>query len=287
MSGSKDITMISIRNLYFRYSGSDGYALNNINLTVEKGGFLGIIGSSGVGKTTLLQAMNGIIPHHFKGEFYGEVRVNGLDTFESTPENLARHIGSVRQDFDSQMVASVVEDEILFGLENFCVPRDEIESRLAGALEKTSISDLRDRSIATLSGGQKQKVAICAITALMPEILILDEPTGELDPQSSRQIFHLLRELNEKHGITVVVVEQKIMLLCEFAKELAVMQKGSILFKGSVRSVLRHSSEMEGAGVNCPRVVTLADRLAERGLYSGDIPLDVKEAETMVRRTIG
>lgn len=275
--------MIEIRGLSFKYFDSSRYSLKDINLTVQRGDFLGVIGSSGAGKTTLLHAMNGIIPHHFHGEFYGRVVINGLDSVDNLPEEIARTLGSVRQDFESQMVASVVEDEILFGLENFGVPRDKIESRLTDALEKIGITALRERNIATLSGGQKQKVAICAILALMPDILILDEPTGELDPQSSRQIFRLLRELNEKHGITIVVVEQKIMLLCEFARKLAVMDAGGLLFSGDVRDVLRHSSEMEKAGVNCPRVVTLADRLREKGLYSGTLPIDIPEAETMVR----
>ena len=279
--------MIRIRGLSFKYKGGREEALKEIDLTVKRGDFLGIIGSSGAGKTTLLHAVNGIVPHHFRGEFYGSVEVDGSDTIENRPEALARKVGSVRQDFESQMVSSVVEDEMLFGLENFSVPRDEIEKRVTDALDKTGIRNLRERNIATLSGGQKQKVAIAAIIALMPEILILDEPTGELDPKSSRQIFRLLKELNEKHGITVVVVEQKIMLLCEFADSLAVMDRGRIILEGPVREVLKSSREMESAGVNCPRVVTLADRLREERLYDGPIPVSIPEAEAMVRSITG
>ncbi len=279
--------MIRISGLSFKYKGGNEDALKEINLTVKRGEFLGIIGSSGAGKTTLLHAVNGIVPHHFPGEFYGSVEVEGSDTIEKRPEDLAQKVGSVRQDFESQMVSSVVEDEILFGLENFSVPRDEIEKRITDALDKTGIRNLRERNIATLSGGQKQKVAISAIIALMPDILILDEPTGELDPWSSRQIFLLLRELNEKHGITVVVVEQKIMLLCEFARSLAVMERGRIILNGSVAEVLKNSREMERVGVNCPRVVTLAERLREEGLYDGPVPVSVPEAEVMVRSITG
>ena len=279
--------MIRIKGLSFKYKGGNEDALKEIDLTVKRGEFLGIIGSSGAGKTTLLHAVNGIVPHHFRGEFYGSVEVDGSDTIDNRPEDLAQKVGSVRQDFESQIVSSVVEDEILFGLENFSVPRDDIEKRITDALDKTGIRNLRERNIATLSGGQKQKVAISAIIALMPEILILDEPTGELDPWSSRQIFLLLRELNEKHGITVVVVEQKIMLLCEFARSLAVMESGRIILNGPVAEVLKSSREMERAGVNCPRVVTLADRLREEGLYGGPVPISVPEAEVMVRSITG
>jgi len=275
--------MIRISGLSFKYDGGREEALKNIDMTVCRGDFFGVIGSSGAGKTTLLHAINGIIPHHFHGDYYGSVEVNGSDTIDNKPERLAGTVGSVRQDFESQMVSSVVEDEILFGLENFSVPRDEIEKRMTDALDKTGIRNLRERNIATLSGGQKQKVAISAIIALMPDVLILDEPTGELDPQSSRQIFQLLRELNEKHGITIVVVEQKIMLLCEFARKLAVMETGRVILQGAVADVLKKSREMESAGVNCPRVATLADRLRDENLYMGRIPVNIPEAEKMVR----
>ncbi len=275
--------MIRISGLSFKYEGGREEALKNIDITVRRGDFLGVIGSSGAGKPTLLHAINGIIPHHFHGDYYGSVKVNGSDTVDSKPEQLAGTVGSVRQDFESQMVSSVVEDEILFGLENFSVPRDEIEKRLTDALDKTGIRNLRERNIATLSGGQKQKVAISAIIALMPDVLVLDEPTGELDPQSSRQIFRLLRELNEKHGITIIVVEQKIMLLCEFARSLAVMDGGKIILEGPVADVLKSSRQMESAGVNCPRVVTLADRLKDENLYMGPVPVNIPEAEKMVR----
>jgi len=275
--------MIRISGLSFKYDGGREEALKNINMTVCRGDFFGVIGSSGAGKTTLLHAINGIIPHHFHGNYYGSVEVNGSDTIDNKPERLAGTVGSVRQDFESQMVSSVVEDEILFGLENFSVPRDEIEKRMTDALDKTGIRNLRERNIATLSGGQKQKVAISAIIALMPDVLVLDEPTGELDPQSSRQIFQLLRELNEKHGITIVVVEQKIMLLCEFARKLAVMETGRVILQGAVADVLKKNREMESAGVNCPRVATLADRLRDENLYMGRIPVNIPEAEKMVR----
>ena len=160
-------------------------------------------------------------PHHFP-DFYGSVKVDNTDTFDTTPGSLSLKIGSL-QDIDSQMVSSVVEDEILYGLENFSVPGDEIEERLLSALEAVGILPLRYRTIDSLSGGQKQKVAIAAIIALRPKVLILDEPTSELDPKSSEQIFDLLKELNEKYGITIVVIEQKIMLLSEYVKKLAVM----------------------------------------------------------------
>lgn len=278
--------MININNLTFTYRNSSTPSLNKINLNIEKGDFVGIIGESGAGKTTLTYVINGIIPHHYDGDYYGTVSVNGLDTFENSAEKLALYVGSVFQDIDSRMVAAVVEDEILFGLENFGIPSDEIESRITEALEATGISDLRMRNISTLSGGQKQKVALSAMIALKPQILVLDEPTGELDPKSSRQIFSLLRELNQKLGITVIIVEQKIMLLSEFANKLIVMNKGSVIYYDTVKNVLKNSSELEKLGINVPRTVTLSNILNEKGLSDNFIGINISETESEIRRIL-
>jgi energy-coupling factor transport system ATP-binding protein len=278
--------MISIENLSFRYKGAEGYALSGVNLEIAEGDFLGIIGSSGAGKSTLIYGINGAAPHHFPGDFYGRVLVNGLDTVEAGAETLARQAGSVFQDIDGQMVAAVVEDEILFGLENFGVPREEIEGRIEEALSAAGIAPLRRRQISSLSGGQKQKVAIAAITALKPGIIILDEPTGELDPYSSRKIFEYLKELNENLGITVILAEQKIMLLCEFAKRLVVIDKGALIREGPVREVLQRPDILEEAGVNIPRVTTLGKALRGKGLYRGELPQDLGQAELMMREVL-
>jgi energy-coupling factor transport system ATP-binding protein len=278
---------VSIENLSFRYGGASRDALRGISLEIPEGGFLGIIGSSGAGKSTLLYALNGVVPHHYAGDFYGRALVNGMDTVEAGAEALARQVGSVFQDIDGQMVASVVEDEILFGLENFGVPGAEIERRMEEALAAAGIGALRNRTISSLSGGQKQKVVIAAITALRPRIIVLDEATGELDPQSSRKVFEYLRELNETRGITVIAVEQKIMLLCEFCKTLAVMDRVELVRQGSVREVLQRPDILEEAGVNIPRVTTLGNRLREKGLYTKELPYDLKQAERMAEELLG
>jgi energy-coupling factor transport system ATP-binding protein len=274
--------MISIANLSFRYRDAGRNALSAINLEIPDGDFLGIIGPSGAGKSTLCYALNGVIPHHYGGDFYGRVLVNGLDTVEAGTERIAGELGSVFQDIDGQMVASVVEDEILFGMENFRVPHGEIEGRLTTALDAAGIGDLRCRALSTLSGGQKQKVVIAAIIALRPRIIVLDEATGELDPASSRQVFEFLRDLNRRFGITIIAVEQKIMLLCEFARHLAVMDRGALSLHGTVAEVLQRPEVLEEGGVNIPRVTTLGRVLRERGWYSGVLPHDLGQAKAMM-----
>lgn len=274
--------MITFKNFSFQYEDSTAPALEGVDLTINRGDFVGVIGASGAGKTTLTYAINGVVPHFYKGDFYGAVLVDGQDTVDSRPEELAKLIGTVFQDIDGQMVASIVEDEILFGLENFGIDKKEIPLRLEEALETVGITNLRYRTIASLSGGQKQKVAIAAIVALKPQILLLDEPTGELDPFSSRQIFEMLQILNRDFGITVVVVEQKIMLLCEFVQKLIVLDDHKVAKYGATRELLAQGAELEALGINIPRVATLANRLTEKGLYRGEIPIDLAEAKTMV-----
>ena len=278
--------MISIQDFSFTYKGESQPALQDICLSVPEGGFLGVIGPAGAGKTTLARAISGMIPHHYTGDYYGRVAVNGLDTVETSLSDISRLVGMVFQDVDSQIISPMVEDEILYGLENFGVAREEIPARMEEALERVGIADLRDRTIGSLSGGQRQKVAIASVIALRPKVLMLDEPTGELDPRSSRQVFSLLKELNEEQGITVIIIEQKIMLLCEFARELAVLSEGRIVRQGETRDVLAHSEELETLGVNCPRVTTLSRMLSARTGEEQPVCINLDEAENMVRRLI-
>ena len=280
------MSMIQIENLSFQYKAGKKPALENINLKIKKGDFVGIIGESGAGKSTLAYAINGIIPHHYKGDYYGSVKVKGFDTFELESSELALHVGSVFQDVDSQMVASVVEDELLFGLENFGVSKEEIEDRIQETLEMVGITDLRNRRINSLSGGQKQKVAIAAIIALRPDILVLDEPTGELDPKASVQIFRLLKQLNEEHGMTIVIIEQKIMLLCEYVNRLLVMNRGKLIYDDQVMEVLKYSDQLGELGINCPRVVTLCNELTKNGANDGTICVSTKDTAALIKKNL-
>ncbi|MBQ8509692.1 MAG: ABC transporter ATP-binding protein [Clostridia bacterium] len=270
--------MISINQLSFQYEGGVKPALVDITLEIPDGDFIGIIGRSGAGKSTLTYALNGIVPHYHKGDFYGSVTVDGMDTVETTPERLAELVGSVLQDTDAQMITSTVIDELQYGLISYGI--DDIDGRVDEALAALGIADLREREINSLSGGQRQKVAIASILALKPKIFILDEPTSELDPASSRMVFELLRTLNQT-GVTVIVVEQKIMQLCEFCDRLIVLDGGAVAFDGGVREVLTHSEELEAIGVHVPRIVTLAKTIG-----SDKLPLNLDEAEAMLREVL-
>lgn len=255
-------------------------ALSHISLELAPGEMLGILGPSGAGKSTLASVISGAIPHHFTGRFYGSCKVCGQDTCEATLTDIASLVGSVLQDIDAQMVASIVEDELLFGLENFGVPHERIEERLAGALEAVGISNLRHREIATLSGGQKQKVAVAAILALRPQVLVLDEPTAALDPASSKLIFDTLAQVRAQYNIAVVLIEQKVALLSTYCDRIAVLNQGKLAFCGTPQEVFAHAEELEAMGVNSPRTARVYNQLRAANALPHNQPLTLSVNKT-------
>ena len=270
--------MIEIKDLSFTYKESQEPTVKNINLIIPDGQFVGITGAAGSGKSTLTYLFNGIVPHCYPGDFYGAVTIDGHDTVDTNLTDISQLVGSVCQDIDSQMISSVVEDEVLYGLENFGFDHDEIESLMNEALEEMGIAHLKERNIASLSGGQKQKVALASILALKPKVLVLDEPTAELDPVSSKNVFDLLKSCAQEHNITVIVVEQKIALLSEYADRILIVKEGEIALDGSPSEVLEHSDELLAEGINCPRSTSLVNNLRQKGLYAGSACRNVEEA---------
>lgn len=263
------------------------FALNNISLSIEAGEFVGIIGPSGSGKTTLAYIFSGAIPHHYSGELSGIVKIAGQETKNLALTNIACLIGSVIQDIDAQMVAANVEDEILFGLENFGVAHNEIPNRIDEALQIVGISDLRNRDLDTLSGGQKQKVAIAAILALKPKVMVLDEPTCALDPVSSKMIFSILKDLNKNFGITVVVIEQKVALLSEYCKRLVVLSNGTLSLDLPVGQALKNMDLLYSIGINYPRTTHLVNDLQRESVCSkSDLPVSVEDTVNTIVNTI-
>ncbi|EPI60279.1 cobalt ABC transporter, ATP-binding protein [Gardnerella vaginalis JCP8066] len=263
------------------------FALKDVSLIIESGEFVGIIGPSGSGKTTLASLFSGAIPHHYSGELLGSVKIAGQDTKNLALTNIACLIGSVIQDIDAQMVAANVEDEILFGLENFGVAHSEIPGRIDEALQIVGISDLRNRDLDTLSGGQKQKVAIAAILALKPKVMVLDEPTCALDPVSSKMIFSILKDLNKNFGITVVVIEQKVALLSEYCKRLVVLSNGTLSLDLPVSQALKNMDLLYSIGINYPRTTHLVNDLQRENICSkSDLPVSVEDTVNTIVNTI-
>ena len=281
--------IVKVENLSFRYHRGTVPALKDIRLSVRAGEFVGITGPAGAGKTTLLSCINGVIPHHYAGDLQGQVVVDGLDVAASTFRQLASHIGTVFEDPDFQMVSISVEEEVAFGPENLGLPPDEIEVRIRDALQKTRISDLRERAISTLSGGQKQRVAISAVLSMRPKVLLLDDPTSELDPVGTQEVMTALRELNRELGITILMVSQDVERLVENADRILLLSEGRLILDGSPREVCLQYDVVERAGVRVPQVtqfmISLLSRL-NRSPQPDTIPLTVEEAASMVRRIL-
>lgn len=280
--------IIEMKDVSFSYGASSQAALDHVSLSVREGEFVGVIGPAGSGRSTLAAVLSGAIPHHFHGQLYGATYVQGLDTCEATLTDISSVVGSVLQDIDAQMVASVVEDEMLFGMENFGVPHDQIEQRLVQTLETVGIAGLRHREIATLSGGQKQKVAIAAILAMDPRVLVLDEPTAALDPAATQLVYDTLRRINRERGVTVVVMEQKVAMLSEYCDRVMVMDAGKIVFSGAPHEVFAHGEELRRIGCDSPRVTRIYNRLVADGVVPAGSPcLNVSEAEQLIARALG
>ncbi len=246
---------VIIRDLWFRYEGNDEWALKGINLKVRCGEFVLITGPSGCGKTTLCRCLNGLVPHFYHGDYKGEVLLmEKINARDHEPYMLARYVGMVFQDPESQLIMSDVEREIAFGLENMSLPREEILERIDWALGLLGISHLRYKAPFELSGGEQQKVAIASVIALKPKILVLDEPTANLDPASAKEVLELLQRLRDELGITIILVEHRLDLAAEMVDRVLIMDSGKIIEEGKPEEVLA-SKEAEKIGIEIPKVV--------------------------------
>ncbi|MDO7786542.1 energy-coupling factor ABC transporter ATP-binding protein [Desulforamulus aquiferis] len=269
----KNGPIIQFVDFSYAYSGTSSSALKSVDLLVEKGTFVGFTGPTGAGKTTLIKAINGIIPHFEGGKLTGRILVRGKDTLTMTTGQIARIIGTVFDDPEAQIVCLDVEQELAFGLENFGIPPEEMEERITSALAMVGISHLRRRSTQSLSGGQKQRLAIAAAIALLPEVLVLDEPTSELDPLGSEEVFKVLKQLNNDHGITVLIAEQKTELLARYCDNLVVLNQGIIAVQGHPKDVFMNKDIIK-MGVGLPQITELALRLEDR---ARELPLTLEE----------
>ncbi|MCK5201598.1 MAG: ABC transporter ATP-binding protein, partial [Spirochaetales bacterium] len=202
--------LIQVKDLTYYYSGEKEPVLQGMNLDIEKGEFVLIIGASGCGKSTLSLCLNGIIPTVIGGKIKGKVYIDGEDTRESTVYELGTKVGIVFQDPDSMLCNLHIEEELAFGPANLLMDRDIILQRVKKALDDVGETKIRDKSIYSISGGQKQRVAVASVLTMEPIILVFDEPTANLDPVGTAQIFNLLKKINKEKGITVIVVEHNV-----------------------------------------------------------------------------
>ena len=232
------IPTILLEELSFTYPGRNTQVLNEISLSAYAGEFILLAGPSGAGKSTLLRCLNGLVPHFSGGAIAGKVTVAGTDVLAAGPQIMSRHVGFVFQDPEAQMVLDTVEAEVAFGLENLAVPSEELAGRVEEVLALLDLVQLRQRPLAELSGGERQRVAIATALVLRPTILALDEPTSQLDPSAAREFLGHVVALQKKLGLTVVLIEQRLERVVQFASRLIYLEDGKITADGPIRDTL-------------------------------------------------
>lgn len=273
--------IIECRNVTYSYPLAETPAIRELNVRIERGKFYGVIGENGSGKTTLCALLRGFAPSFYKGELEGEILVEGKRTTDYGGE-LSAKIGYVFQNPFTQIsgVKDTVFEEVAYGLENFGVPVDEIEKRVVDVMRLTDIETLALKNPFDLSGGQMQRVALASVIVLDPDILIIDEPTSQLDPEGTESVFAVIRALKERRK-TIILVEHKIDLIAEYADEVLVMREGRVIAAGEKEEILSDMSLLE-QGAALPQVAILGSRLKERGFPIARIPVTEKQAAQLI-----
>ena len=263
--------MIKLQQLTYTYPETAVAALQEIDWQVAEGEFVLVAGASGSGKSTLLRCLNGLVPHFSGGKISGTVQVNGLDVIQQGPTVLSRHVGFVLQNPEAQAILDTVEPEIAFGLENTAVPPDEMRLRVEEVLDLLDLTPLRQRPLAKLSGGERQRVAIATALALRPRILVLDEPTSQLDPQSADDVLRALVRLNEDLGLTIILAEHRLERVLRYTDRITYLENGRLLVDAPIAEALPH----------IPQLPPLPRLGRELGWYP--LPRTIKEARRFTR----
>ncbi len=266
--------MLVFDNVSYTYPGAPAPALQGVSLTIAESEFVLLAGASGAGKSTFLRCINGLVPHFYGGRFGGRVTIAGYNTRTHQPRDLAHVVGFVFQDPEAQMVVEIVEDEIVFGMENLGIDRRTMRRRVEEVLDQLEIAHLRRRHVATLSGGERQRVAIAAALAAQPHVLVLDEPTSQLDPHTAEEVLTALQKLNADLGLTIILSEHRLERVVQYADRLLLFERQinqpPTINDGTPRDVLRQSAL-------APPVAALGNALGWQPL-----PLTIKEARRQV-----
>lgn len=272
--------MIELKNISFKYELQEEKTLKDLNLHVREGEFIGVIGKNGAGKTTLCNIIRGIIPDFIQGEISGDILIDSKNINHIERGEMAELVGFVFQNPFSQIsgIKKTVFEEIAYGLENLGVEREEMKRRAKDVIQLLKIEDLQDKNPLELSGGQSQRVAIASIIVMNPKILIFDEPTSQLDPLGTEEIFDILKLLKSQNK-TIILVEHKIDLIAEYADRVVVMDEGKIVFDGETHEVLSNK-KIEDHNVSMPIVSKLAYSLnEERAGFFKNIPITLEECK--------
>jgi len=271
--------LVEVRELTYAYPGNTP-VLQSISFEVKKAEMLGIIGPNGAGKSTLCKSLNGLVPHFYGGSIAGSVTVADMETMRHSVAELSLKVGLVFQDPTNQFsgVSTRVDEEVAFGMSMMGYSRDEMQPRIEGALRVVGLEGLEERSPYELSGGQQQRLAIATVLAVRPEIIVMDEPTAQLDPVGKTEVLQTMRELN-RQGYTIIVAEHEIEALATFADRIIVLDNGQVIEQGDTRDVLTKVKKLKELGVDPPSVTELSYILSDELAISREkFPIALEEA---------
>jgi energy-coupling factor transport system ATP-binding protein len=279
---------IVVEHLTFRHVGRKRPALQDVSFSVAPGETLLVLGPSGSGKSTLALGLNGLIPHAVAGELTGQVRIGDLDTRDAPVAELSRQVGLVFQDPDSQFCLLRVDDELAFGLENLRTPRSEMPQRIRRALDQVSLAQHERAAINQLSGGTKQRVALASVLVMEPPVLVFDEPTSNLDPAGTEEVFAVIAELKQRGDRTLIVVEHRLDHLMPLIDRVLILgDDGQVVAFGSPDDVIRgRGAELRAIGVWVPQVAEVASHLAGRGIICEPFPITIDRAADVFGKLI-
>lgn len=267
---------ISISNLSFQYSKNTLPSLRNINLEISDGDFILLSGPTGCGKTTLCRCMTGLIPNFHTGIMEGQVIVDGLNTLQHPVFEIATKVGMVFQNPENQLVAMNVERELGFALENLGVSPEKIRGKIEEIIDQFQINHIRMKAPYELSGGEQQRVAIASILTLDPDIIILDEPTSNLDPVAAEKMMRFLKELNSTYQKTIILIEHRLELVVPLINRMIVMDSGEIILDGPPEDVLLNE-KLQQINIGLPKIIQLYRKIQEAGFQFDKVPLTAAE----------
>lgn len=275
---------IELKNVTYTYPLSKEPALCNITYSFQKGKFYGVIGENGGGKTTLCNLIKGLIPHFYKGKLEGEMYIDGVNILDVDLDVLPTKIGYIFSNPFTQIsgVKKTVFEEIALGLENLGIPKDEIIKKVIDVVKLLHIENLIKANPNNLSGGQRQKVAFASIIIMEPELLIIDEPTSQLDPQGTKDIFAIIQTLKEK-GKTVILVEHKIDLMAEYVEEILVMSKGKLIHAGLTKDILGDISLLQD-DIKLPQSVLFSHEMKKQGTPLREFAITKEQCIAQLRK---
>ncbi len=271
------MSIIKIENLSVQYLEQEDKALDGISLEVNEGEFVAILGAHGAGKTTLCLSINGIVPNMINADMFGKIEVAGEVPPKIPVRELASKVGSVFDNPEFQMSQLTVFEEVALGLQNLGVEKDTIIENITRSLELVGLAGFEERSPFEISGGQQQRLAMASALSMKPQILVLDEPTSNLDPIGKEEVFTVTRKMNQEEGLTVIIAEHEVEVIAEYADKVILLEEGKITQMGTPEELFPSIVNIQSdVGVRIPQITDFASKIPDK--FKGSIPVTVDQA---------